>query len=144
VIGSNDKVSNAKIYNRGAGDREPRRNVKIPSRNCGVSGVFWLTTVRIRRNSILVDRELLSAAGTSVTVIRHYARTMTRSIGEHTPTVKYYDGMIASQRDRAIWEYRRRGYKLREIAAHLGMSTSGVSDAVRRIAAGRPGRDPRE
>lgn len=63
----------------------------------------------------------------------------------HTPTVRYYDGgMVASQRDAKIWELRRRGYKLREIAAALDMSVSGVSDAVRRIRAGRPGRDPRE
>jgi DNA-binding CsgD family transcriptional regulator len=72
---------------------------------------------------------------------------MARKIGEYgdfTPHTRYYDGMVMSQRDRYIIEMRRRGYKLWEIAAALNMSISGVSDAVRRIRARRPGRDPRD
>jgi DNA-binding NarL/FixJ family response regulator len=64
--------------------------------------------------------------------------------GPHTPHTRYDDGMIASERDRRILTLRRQGYKMRQIAEHLNMSVSGVSDAVRRIKAGRPGRDPRD
>jgi hypothetical protein len=43
-----------------------------------------------------------------------------------------------------IIRLRRRGYRFKDIAGHLGMSVSGVSDAIRRIQDGRPGRDPRD
>jgi hypothetical protein len=64
--------------------------------------------------------------------------------GESYTRDHYYDGLTAAQRDAKIVELRRRGWKLKEIAAALNMSISGVSDAVKRIrAGGRPGRDPR-
>jgi DNA-binding CsgD family transcriptional regulator len=61
----------------------------------------------------------------------------------NAPHNPYYIG-TTSARDAQIIQLRQAGYKLRQIAAHLGMSVSGVSDACRRIAAGRPGRDPRD
>jgi hypothetical protein len=63
---------------------------------------------------------------------------------QQTPATAYWDGTVISERDARIMDLRRRGYKLRVIAAAMGMSVSGVSDACRRIAAGRPGRDPRD
>ncbi len=69
-----------------------------------------------------------------------------RSTGEYgrfTPHSRYYDGLSPIERDEKIVELRRRGWKLKQIAAVTNMSTSGVSDALKRIAEGRPGRDAR-
>jgi DNA-binding NarL/FixJ family response regulator len=67
-----------------------------------------------------------------------------RGPGESYTRDHYYSGLTAAQRDAKIVELRRRGWKLKEIAAALNMSISGVSDAVKRVrAGGRPGRDPR-
>jgi hypothetical protein len=62
--------------------------------------------------------------------------------GESYTRDHYYDGLTAAQRDAKIAELRRRGWKLKDIAAALNMSISGVGDACKRIRAGRPGRDP--
>jgi DNA-binding CsgD family transcriptional regulator len=72
------------------------------------------------------------------------ARKSSGEYGKFTAHTHYYAGMVMSERDRYIIDMRRRGYKLRQIAGALNMSISGVSDAIRRIQAGRPGRDPRE
>ena len=56
----------------------------------------------------------------------------------------YWSGMTAAQRDEVIVRMRRKGYTLRKIATALKMSTSGVSDALQRIAEGRSGADPRD
>lgn len=55
----------------------------------------------------------------------------------------YYSGMTATERDEMIVTLRRRGKTLRQIATAVGMSTSGVSDALHRIAEGGRGVDPR-
>ena len=51
--------------------------------------------------------------------------------------------MGAPEKDQLILTLRRRGYSTRRIAAALGMSKSGVADALKRKADGRPARDPR-
>jgi DNA-binding MarR family transcriptional regulator len=55
----------------------------------------------------------------------------------------YYSGLTGPQRDEMIVKLRRQKKTLRQIAATLGMSTSGVSDAIHRIAEGGSGVDPR-
>jgi lambda repressor-like predicted transcriptional regulator len=51
--------------------------------------------------------------------------------------------MTAPEKDRLIWELRRRGWTLARIAREVGMSTSGVAAALKRIPQERPARDPR-
>jgi DNA-directed RNA polymerase specialized sigma24 family protein len=57
----------------------------------------------------------------------------------------YYDEHLqtAPERDQTIVELRRRGLSYRAIGKHVGMSANGVMTSLRRIEAGRPGRDPR-
>jgi DNA-binding NarL/FixJ family response regulator len=52
-------------------------------------------------------------------------------------------GMSSDQRDELIARLRSQGWTLKRIAERVGMSTSGVHDALGRVADGRPGRDPR-
>lgn len=49
----------------------------------------------------------------------------------------------AAERDRIIWELRRRGHTYKRIAKATGMSVSGVRSSLIRIAQGKPGRPPR-
>jgi lambda repressor-like predicted transcriptional regulator len=44
--------------------------------------------------------------------------------------------MNAPERDRVIWELRRRGWPLKKIGRKVGMSESGVKRALDRIADG--------
>jgi len=46
----------------------------------------------------------------------------------------------AQQRDKRILALRQAGWTLAAIGADVGMGKQGVSDALKRIAAGRPGR----
>jgi hypothetical protein len=57
----------------------------------------------------------------------------------------YYDAhrQTAFQRDQTILALRRRGYSYRAIGKAVGMTANGVMTSLRRIQAGRPGRDPR-
>jgi DNA-binding NarL/FixJ family response regulator len=56
----------------------------------------------------------------------------------------YYDGLTAPQRDELILRLLARGYSQAQIARRIGYTQQGISKAIRRIRAGRPGRDPRE
>jgi transcriptional regulator len=51
--------------------------------------------------------------------------------------------MTAPEKDRLIWELRRRGWTLKKIGREVGMTAAGVSAALQRIADGRTARDPR-
>jgi hypothetical protein len=57
------------------------------------------------------------------------------------PKTSRYDetGLTPYQRDEKIVELRKRGYTYRRIAGLVGMSPSGVLDALRRIGEGRLG-----
>jgi hypothetical protein len=53
--------------------------------------------------------------------------------------VRFYS-YSAQQRDKRIVALRHAGWTLAQIGADVGMGKQGVSDALKRIAAGRPGR----
>jgi transcriptional regulator len=55
----------------------------------------------------------------------------------------YYDDMVAPERDALIVRSQRKGWPQAKIARRLGPTHQGVSEALQRIAEGRPGRDPR-
>ena len=52
-------------------------------------------------------------------------------------------GLNAFETDALIVRMKASGYRLKDIAAAVQMSPSGVSRALERIAEGRPGRAPR-
>lgn len=54
-----------------------------------------------------------------------------------------YIPIPAAERDKIIWELRRRGHTLKRIAKTVGMTESGVRSSLIRIAEGKPGRPPR-
>jgi hypothetical protein len=54
-----------------------------------------------------------------------------------------YGGLSARERDERIVALHRAGYSQTAIAAHLGLTQQGVSKALKRIKAGRAGRDRR-
>jgi len=53
--------------------------------------------------------------------------------------VRFYS-YAAQERDKRIVALRRAGWTLAQIGADVGMGKQGVSDALKRIASGRPGR----
>jgi DNA-directed RNA polymerase specialized sigma subunit len=53
--------------------------------------------------------------------------------------VRFYS-YAAQERDKRIVALRQAGWTLGQIGADVGISKQGVSDALKRIAAGRPGR----
>jgi IS30 family transposase len=57
----------------------------------------------------------------------------------------YYEQthMTAPERDERILELRKRGLSYAKIGKQVGMSANGVMESLRRMAEGRPGRDPR-
>lgn len=59
---------------------------------------------------------------------------------------RYYDadGLTAPQLDALIVKLRRQGLSQSKIAAAVGLTQQGVAAVLKRIAAGRPGRDPRD
>jgi transcriptional regulator len=52
----------------------------------------------------------------------------------------YYDEMVASERNALIVRLRRKGWSQTKIGRRLGLTQQGVSEALLRIAEGRPGR----
>ena len=62
-----------------------------------------------------------------------------------TRQTRYYNdvGMNAFETDSLIIKLKSQGYRLKDIAAAVHMSPSGVHRALERIADGRPGRAPR-
>jgi hypothetical protein len=54
-----------------------------------------------------------------------------------------YNTLTAGERDRQIVTLYQRGYTQQQIAAAIGWTQQGVSAALKRIKAGRPGRDAR-
>jgi IS30 family transposase len=57
--------------------------------------------------------------------------------------VGYYAGLTAGERDELIVKLHRKGFSQAKIAHRLGLTQQAISKALRRIAEGRPGRDPR-
>jgi len=55
----------------------------------------------------------------------------------------YYHEMVASERNALIVRLRREGWSQTMIGGRLGPTQQGISDALLRIAEGRPGRGPR-
>ena len=55
----------------------------------------------------------------------------------------YHAGLSPAERDALIMKLHRRGVPQREIGKQLGLTQQAISKAIRRIAAGRPGRDAR-
>jgi hypothetical protein len=58
---------------------------------------------------------------------------------------RYYDecGLTAAETDAMIVKMKAQGYRLKDIAAAVHLSPSGVHRALERISDGRPGRPPR-
>lgn len=58
----------------------------------------------------------------------------------------YYDElkMTGEERDELIVKLRNAGWSYRDVGAQVGMSANGVMHALRRIADGRRGRNPRD
>lgn len=55
---------------------------------------------------------------------------------------RFYE-LNAGDRDELIRELRGRGWSYRAIGKRVGMSANGVMHSLRRMAAGKPGRDSR-
>jgi DNA-binding MarR family transcriptional regulator len=56
----------------------------------------------------------------------------------------FYDGLTSPQLDAEIIRLTRAGLSQSQVGRRLGLTQQGVSKALKRIKAGRQGRDPRE